>query len=97
MRAHLSPQSAPSLGGNCQSTTSHIAPSLKLIAIVNPGDPRAIALLERILPPNTRKHIKGGFGLSVNKVLEEEKKNESRDQTITAQRAKARLVAVWNS
>lgn len=39
-RAQLSPQSAPFSGGNCQSAASHIAPSLKLIAIVNPRDQR---------------------------------------------------------
>lgn len=43
---------SPFSGGNCQSAASHIAPSLKLIAIVNPRDledanASAIALLER--------------------------------------------------
>lgn len=43
---------SPFSGGNCQSAASHIAPSLKLIAIVTPRDPEdakasAIALLER--------------------------------------------------
>lgn len=50
---------SPFSGGNCQSAASHIALSLKLIAIVNPRDledtnASAIALLERILPPNMR-------------------------------------------
>lgn len=43
---------SPFSGGNCQSAASHIALSLKLIAIVNPRDPKdanasAVALLER--------------------------------------------------
>lgn len=42
---------SPFSGGNCQSAASHIAPSLTLIAIVNPRDPEdanasAVALLE---------------------------------------------------
>lgn len=50
-RAQLSPQSAASPGADCQSAGSHIAASLKLIAIVNPRDPRdanasTVALLE---------------------------------------------------
>lgn len=43
---------SPFSGGNCQSAASHIALSLKLIAIVNPRDledanASAVALLER--------------------------------------------------
>lgn len=43
---------SPFSGGNCQSAVSHIALSLKLIAIVNPRDledanASAVALLER--------------------------------------------------
>lgn len=50
-QAQLSPQSAASPGADCQSVGSHIAASLKLIAIVNPRDLRdanasTVALLE---------------------------------------------------
>lgn len=43
---------SPFSGGNCQSAAAHIAPSLKLIAIVNPRDledanASAISLLKR--------------------------------------------------
>lgn len=51
---------SPFSGGNCQSAASHIAPSLTLIAIVNPRDPEdangsAVALFGgRMLPRNKR-------------------------------------------
>lgn len=67
VRAQLSPQSAASLGADCQSAGSHIAASLKLIAIVNPRDLRdanasTVALLEGEyrLPPPERQTMRGG-------------------------------------
>lgn len=91
-RAQLSPQSAASPGADCQSAGSHIAPSLKLIAIVNPRDPRdanasTVALLEGEWPPlpndERRKtmqapseRIKGGPGGALISHQEEEKKTK---------------------
>lgn len=52
---------SPFSGGNCQSAASHIALSLKLIAIVNPRDLEDVntsaifaLFVERTLPPNMR-------------------------------------------
>ena len=58
----LSPQSAPFSGGaTVNQRPPHIAPSLKLIAIVNPGDPTdanasasALFSIGRIVPLNMR-------------------------------------------